>query len=332
MRRFFGSCVAALAAAALCQFAAAFIQTASAAPKGSRWGPDYFPNFIVTTHEGKKVKFYDDLIKDKIVIINFIYTSCADTCPLQTARLAEVQRLLGDDVGTRYQIYSISLDPERDTPEKMAEHAKAFDVGPGWTFITGDPAELAIIRHKLGERSRSLVEHRTDMVVGNDIKGSWRRTSAFDDFERVVLAVREMDHEWLSGKKKDERFISNYSDSARKITLGTAQQTGQALFQKGCAACHTIGGGRKVGPDLFDVTSRRERDWLVNFIMHPDQMRARKDPIAVALQAQYPGTKMPYLGISKTDAGDLLAYIDRWTNHLKANSAAKVEEKAGEGG
>lgn len=323
---------AALIAAALFQLAAAGVSSVSAAPKGANWGPDYFPNSIVTTHEGKKVHFYDDLIKDKIVIINFIYTSCADTCPLQTARLAEVQRMLGDDIGTRYQMYSISLDPERDTPEKLAEHAKAYDAGPGWTFITGDPSELAVIRHKLGERSRSLNEHRTDMVVGNDIKGSWRRTSAFDDFERIVLAIREMDHDWLSGKLKDERFTTQYSENTRRITLSAAQQTGQAMFQKGCAACHTIGAGKKVGPDLYDVTARRERQWLVNFIMHPDVMRDRKDPIAVALHAQYPGTKMPYLGISETDAGDLLAYIDTWTKYIKASQGDRVEKLQEKGG
>lgn len=332
MRRQTVHCLFMLAFGALCHLALAGVQTAAAAPNGSRWGPDYFPNFVVTTHEGKKVKFYDDLIKDKIVIINFIYTSCADTCPLQTARLAEVKNRLGDIVGKRYHFYSISLDPQRDTPEKLKEHAAAYDTGPGWTFITGDPAELAVIRHKLGERSRSLAEHRTDMVIGNDIKGSWRRTSAFDDFDRVILAIREMDHDWLSGKEKDDRFVASYSENARKITLGAAKQTGQALFYKACAACHSIGDGKKVGPDLYDVDGRRPRDWLINFIMHPDQMRDRKDPIAVALHAQFPGTKMPYLGISKTDAEDLLKYITVRTDHIKAIAGGTAEKSTGSGG
>ena len=66
---------------------------------GSIWGADYFPNVPLITHEGKTVRFFDDLIKDKVVVINFIFTSCPDSCPLETSRLRRVQTLLGDRVG-----------------------------------------------------------------------------------------------------------------------------------------------------------------------------------------------------------------------------------------
>ena len=62
---------------------------------GSRWGESYFPNVPLVTHEGKTVRFFDDLVKDKVVVINFIYTRCPDVCPLETAQLAEVRAILG---------------------------------------------------------------------------------------------------------------------------------------------------------------------------------------------------------------------------------------------
>ena len=108
-----------------------------AAPKGSPWGADYFPNVELTDQDGKTVKFYDDLIKDKVVAINFIYTHCGDTCPAETASLRQVQKLLGDRVGKDIFFYSISIDPDHDTPKVLKEYADKFHAGPGWRFLTG---------------------------------------------------------------------------------------------------------------------------------------------------------------------------------------------------
>src|SRR5215467_13370433 len=81
-----------------------------------RWGPDYFPNVPLTTQDGDTVRFYDDLLKGKAVAINLMYTSCKDECPLETARLVQLQRVLGDRVGKDLFLYSISIDPRHDTP------------------------------------------------------------------------------------------------------------------------------------------------------------------------------------------------------------------------
>ena len=81
------------------------------------WGANYFPNVPLTTQDGATVHFYDDLLKGKAVAINLIYTHCQDACPLETARLAQVQHLLGDRVGKEIFFYSISIDPDHDTPE-----------------------------------------------------------------------------------------------------------------------------------------------------------------------------------------------------------------------
>src|SRR5262249_51560256 len=76
----------------------------------SPWGEDYFPNVPLVTQDGKTVHFFDDLIKGRVVAIDFIFTSCGQVCPLEAARLSEVQKLLGDRVGRDVFFYSISID------------------------------------------------------------------------------------------------------------------------------------------------------------------------------------------------------------------------------
>lgn len=110
----------------------------------------YFPNLILTTHEGKKVRFYDDLLKDKIVLINMMYAKCEGICMPITMNLRKVQKMLGDRVGRDIFFYSITLKPEEDSPSALKEYAQMHNVGPGWLFLTGVPAEIELLRRKLG--------------------------------------------------------------------------------------------------------------------------------------------------------------------------------------
>ena len=115
-----------------------------------RFAARNLPNIELTTHEGKKVRFYDDLVKDKLVLINFMYVRCEGICPGTTANLLRVQKLLGDRVGKDIFIYSITLKPEEDTPQVLTRYAKAHKVRPGWTFLTGTPENVETLRRKLG--------------------------------------------------------------------------------------------------------------------------------------------------------------------------------------
>jgi protein SCO1 len=92
----------------------------------------YFPNVILRTHHNKKVRFYDDLLKDKIVTINFMYSKCEGVCPGITANLLKVQKLLGARMGRDIFMYSITLKPEQDTPKVLKQYAKMHAAGPGW--------------------------------------------------------------------------------------------------------------------------------------------------------------------------------------------------------
>ena len=275
-----------------------------------RRGANYFPNLPVVTQDGKTLKFYDDVIKDKIVLISFIYTNCPDICPLTTARLTQVEDQLGDIAGRDIFFVSMTVDPDRDTPERLKEFATAFGIGPGWLFLTGTPEDIRAINYKLGERSRRLSDHRNEIVLGNDRTGEWARDTALGDLNRLVMTIRDMDPKW-----RDQDHTSGPSAGADTL-LPLSQQPGQAMFKKICAPCHTIGVGDRVGPDLRGVTQRRERAWLSSFIREPAKMRAQQDPVALALAAKYPGVHMPTLRVSEIDAADLIAYIDAQTARL----------------
>lgn len=95
----------------------------------------------------------------------------------------------------------------------------------------------------------------------------------------------------------------------RAGSLRQGAQEGAQLFQQYCQACHSIGQGDLVGPDLQGVTQRRDMNWLVNFITQPDQLLASGDETANALLQQY-GVPMPNLGITEAQAQSLLAYLE----------------------
>jgi protein SCO1/2 len=92
---------------------------------------------LLRTHEGREVRFYDDLLRDKMVVISFMYTNCTATCPITTHNLVQVQHLLGARVGRDIFMYSITITPEQDTPEVLREYARHHGVGPGWSSCSG---------------------------------------------------------------------------------------------------------------------------------------------------------------------------------------------------
>ena len=274
----------------------------SVSAQNNRWGKDYIPNLPVVDQDGRVYNFYDDLIKGKKVIINFVFTSCSDICPLTTARMAMLQEKLGDSVGRDVEMYSITVDPEHDGPAEMKRYAEAFHVKPGWRFLTGKPDDIQLIRDRLGERARVKSEHRHEMLLGNDAIGDWSKDSAYGDLDRVVMNVQALDPAWRAA---DVAGANVAGGQAVEISA----KPGQALFTKACASCHTIGRGDRAGPDLFDVASRREPQWLTRFVTRPDLMMKQRDATALALMERFPVVKMPNLGLSEQDADDVLAFI-----------------------
>lgn len=159
----------------------------------------YFPNLPVVTHHGREVKFYDDLVKDKIVLLNFICAECTGTCPPVTANLRRLQRELGDRAGRDVFMYSLTLQPAHDTPQVLLDYAAMHDIGPGWEFITGAPSVLERLRRSLGFLDPDPVTgrdkaHRVgDLRYGNEPRLIWGSCNPLDEVASIMRALRTVD-------------------------------------------------------------------------------------------------------------------------------------------
>ena len=115
---------------------------------------DRFPDVEVWSHDGRRFRFYRDLVRGRIVTFNFMFTGCGDTCPLVTQNLAQMQDLLADRVGRDVFMYSLTLQSELDSPEVLKDYAEGYGVKPGWCFLTGRKEDIELLRRSLGFASQ----------------------------------------------------------------------------------------------------------------------------------------------------------------------------------
>lgn len=305
-------------------FVASALSVAIGALPASGTDASRFPNTELITQDGKKVHFYDDLIKGKIVAIDFIYTSCGYACPLETARLAQVQQKLGARVGQDIFFYSISIDPEHDTPEVLKAYMKKFHVGPGWTFLTGKKDEIELLQKKLGVYTDPRVNadgHLPHLLLGNESTGQWMRGNALDNPSFQARMIGE--------------FLDNFKHTnfAEKKETGNGNaitnfNTGAYLFGRDCAACHSIGQGDKIGPDLLGVTRVRDHKWLVRMIQYPSDVLKEKDPIATALLKKYNDLPMPHIWLNDDEVKALIGFMDAKTVEHDKQAAGEATPAA----
>ena len=158
-----------------------------------------FPNVEVVSHEGKKYRFYEDLVKDRIVTINFFYAHCKEFCPPMTANLVKVQKELGERLGRDIFMLSLTLDPKNDTPEVLHDYAKSYGVKPGWVFLTGKPEDLELLRVKLGFRDSDPVvdkdrgQHIGVVRYGNDTLNRWSACPALASVDEIMREIASLD-------------------------------------------------------------------------------------------------------------------------------------------
>jgi len=278
--------------------------------KAAVWDDNYFPNTTLITDQGTEVRFFDDLIEDKIVAILFIYTSCPDVCPLETAQMVKVQNILGDRLGEDVFFYSITIDPEVDTPEVLADYKKRF--GARWTHLTGDEQDIIEIRRKLGlyieEREGHELNHNVNLIIGNQTTGRWMKRSPFENPHVLADQITN----WLTGWKEASARDADYNNAPELRDVSE----GEKLWRTRCASCHTLQGKdpeNAIGPDLLGVTFLRDKEWLINWIRAPNEMLANEDPIAMALFQQYNELPMPNMRLRRNEVFSVLDHIERVT-------------------
>jgi len=207
------SLIAALGAAPFAVPLLANAQTLDANPKfkvipsRERIRQRYFPNLVLTTQDGKQVKFYDDLVKDKIVVFNMFYAKCEGICSPVTRNLVRVQNLLGDRVGKDIFFYSFSLKPKEDTVAALKHYAEMHKVKPGWLFLTGSVDDMETIRRKLGfvdpdpEVDKDTSNHIGVLKYGNEPLERWGGCPGMQAPDAIAEAIGWVDWPKDSAKK-----------------------------------------------------------------------------------------------------------------------------------
>jgi protein SCO1/2 len=161
-------------------------------------GAEWFTNVEVTTQDGRRLRFYDDVMKGKILLINFFFTECDAICPLMTENLVRVQDLLAPRIGKDIFMVSISLQPEHDTPEVLPAYAKTYGVGPGWLFLTGKKRDIELLRHRLGfvdsdpRQDADPEEHIGTVRIANEPMHRWAMSPALVNPTALVRTVKRV--------------------------------------------------------------------------------------------------------------------------------------------
>jgi len=133
------------------------------------------PDVPLVDQDGKPVHFYTDLVKDRVVAVNFVFTSCTTICPPMGANFAKLQKILGARAGREVQLISVSVDPGTDTPERLKAWGKKFGAGPGWTLVTGDRNQVTLLLKALGVYTANISDHSPLVLLGDDVHHRWTR-------------------------------------------------------------------------------------------------------------------------------------------------------------
>mgnify|MGYP001812782208 CR=1 FL=1 len=156
----------------------------------------FFTDLEVVDQNGNKLRFYSDVLKGRVVLINFIFTNCPDACPMVTHKLMQVRNLMAESIKDDVWFISVSVDPERDTPEAMKEFATKQGVDESrWLFLTGSKENLTQIVKKLGQYTQEVEAHSTLMLAGNDRTRHWTRVMPMVPPEGVAQQLRALAEE-----------------------------------------------------------------------------------------------------------------------------------------
>jgi protein SCO1/2 len=168
-------------------FAAAALPALATGPAG-----DYFKDIVLTEQNGHRVRLYEDVIKDRTIVMNSFFASCKGSCPIVSQTYALLQDRFADRLGNDLMLVSITVDPANDTPPKLAEYARRMKAKPGWLLLTGSKDEVTRALKKIGQSSETPEAHLNVMIVGNDRTGLWKKAFALakpDEIAGIVAGV-----------------------------------------------------------------------------------------------------------------------------------------------
>lgn len=152
----------------------------------------YFSDVELINQDGQKMRFYSDVLKDKVVVINTFFTACTGVCPPMNRNLEKVQDALGDRLGKDAFLVSMTVDPESDTPARLKEYSRRFHARPGWIFLTGKKENVDWALYKLGQYVETKNDHTTIIIIGNEPKGLWKKAFGLAKAEELMKIVDDV--------------------------------------------------------------------------------------------------------------------------------------------
>ena len=138
-------------------------------------GKKYFTDVLLVNQNGEKMRFYSDLLQNKVVVINSFFATCTGSCLPLNRNLEKLQKALGEHMGKEVYFVSISVDPTVDTPANLKAYAKKLNAGPGWYFLTGDKENVDFALKKLGQFVDDKNSHLNIFIIGNERTGLWKK-------------------------------------------------------------------------------------------------------------------------------------------------------------
>jgi protein SCO1 len=152
----------------------------------------WFTEVELLDQDGRKVRFYSDVLKGKTVVVNALFTTCTSVCPPMNRNMEKIQEAFGDRVGRDLFLVSITVDPATDTPPRLKEYAARFHARPGWTFLTGEKENVERALYKLGQYVEDKESHKTVLIIGNETTGLWKKAMGMAASADLVEIVRSV--------------------------------------------------------------------------------------------------------------------------------------------
>lgn len=161
----------------------------------------YFTDTELVNQDGEPMRFYSDLLKNRVVLINTFYTTCTSSCPPMNAGLAKLQESFPDQFGKQLYFISISVDPLTDTPERLKAYATKFHARPGWYFLTGKKENVEFMLRKLGQYVEKKEDHLIVVIIGNEKTGLWKKAFGLAKTDELGGVIRSV----LDDKAPDDK-------------------------------------------------------------------------------------------------------------------------------
>lgn len=150
------------------------------------------PDARLVTQHGEDVMLVSDLVGDRIVVMDFVYTTCTTVCPVLSAILSQVQHELGDRLGQDVVLVSITVDPQRDTPARLLSYSQKMKAADGWYWLTGPKTDVDDVLKTLGVYTPNFEDHPSVVLVGDASTGDWSRFVGFPGSGKIVDRINEL--------------------------------------------------------------------------------------------------------------------------------------------